>query len=132
MKTRPLNKEDKELIQLAKDLIKKLHSKRSSVAACLRTKNGRIFKGVNIFIEGSTPCSIDAEYVAIGTMIAEGVKGIDTIVAIHLENGKLSVIPPCGHCRQFISEFGNPWVIFNGKEKTRLSDLYPFEVKSDY
>ena len=130
MKLRDLAEQDLELVELARDLVKKRKSQISSVAAVLRTKNGRIFRGVNIEIEASAPCSICAEYAAIGTMVTEGEKAIDTIVAVSTS----SVLPPCGQCRQFIREFGNPFVIVEvggALKKAELSDLYPLPVVSD-
>jgi cytidine deaminase len=134
MKLFDLEKEDQELVDTAKNLIEKRRSKRSSVAAALRTKSGRVFVGVNIEIEASSPCSICAEYAAIGTMVTEGENKIETIVAINRRENGYRILPPCGKCRQFISEFGNPYVILemNGKlKKTRLSDLYPAPAVSD-
>jgi len=128
-----LTKQDLELVDKAKDLIGKRKSKRSSVAAALRTRNNRIFSGVNIEIECSAPCSICAEYAAIGTMVSEGEEEIETIVAFAYKNGG-RVLPPCGKCRQFISEFGDPHVIVQVDrklKKVRLSELYPLPVVSE-
>ena len=128
-----LSKQDLELIEKARDLIRKRKSKRSSVGAALRTSSDKVFCGVNIEIECSAPCSICAEYAAIGTMVSEGENEIQTIVAVS-SNRDYSVLPPCGKCRQFISEFGNPYVIVEvgGKlKKAKLSELYPLPVVSD-
>jgi len=133
MQFKNLTKRDLELVDEAKDLIEKRKSKRSSVAAALRTKNNRIFSGVNIEIECSAPCSICAEYAAIGTMVSEGEEQIETIVAFAYKNGG-RVLPPCGKCRQFISEFGDPDVIVQVDrklKKVRLSELYPLPVVSE-
>ena len=133
MQFKNLTKRDLELVDEAKDLIEKRKSKRSSVAAALRTKNNRIFSGVNIEIECSAPCSICAEYAAIGTMVSEGEEEIETIVAFAYKNGG-RVLPPCGECRQFISEFGDPDVIVQVDrklKKARLSELYPLPVVSE-
>ena len=129
-----LTPEDLELVEMAEDLIRKRESRLSSVAAVLRTRNGRVFSGVNIDIDCSAPCSICAEYAAIGTMVTEGETEIDTIVAVNLHDGGCSVLPPCGKCRQFISEFGNPYVIVEVEsklKKVRLSELYPLPVVSE-
>jgi len=133
MRFKDLTKRDLELVEKAKDLIDKRKSKRSSVAAVLRTKSNKTFHGVNIEIECSAPCSICAEYAAIGTMVSEGEEEIETIVAFAYKNGG-RVLPPCGQCRQFISEFGDPYVIVevNGElKKLRLSELYPLPVVSE-
>jgi homotetrameric cytidine deaminase len=127
-----LSKGDLELVEKAKELIRKRKSRRSSVASVLRTKNGRVFQGVNIEIACSAPCSICAEYAAIGTMVSEGEEEIDTIVAFAYKQGG-HVLPPCGKCRQFISEFGNPYVIVQVDrelKKAKLSELYPLPVVS--
>jgi cytidine deaminase len=127
-----LEKPDLELVEKARDLIAKRKSKWSSVASVLRTRSGKIFEGVNIEIECSAPCSICAEYAAIGTMVTEGEHKIETIVACSYKNGGY-VLPPCGKCRQFISEFGNPHVIVqvgHKLKKAKLSELYPLPVAS--
>jgi len=134
MKLEDLTSQDLELVEMAKDLISKRRSKISSVAAVLKTKNHRIFLGVNIEIECSAPCSICAEYAAIGTMVTEGEKEIDTIVEVNFWESGYSVLPPCGKCRQLISEFGNPYVIVDvegEKKKVRLGELYPMPVTSE-
>jgi cytidine deaminase len=127
-----LEKPDLELLEKAKDLIAKRKSKRSSVASVLHTRSGKIFEGVNVEIECSAPCSICAEYAAIGTMVTEGEQEIETIVAYSYKNGGY-VLPPCGKCRQFICEFGNPYVIVQVGQKlkkVKLSELYPLPVAS--
>jgi homotetrameric cytidine deaminase len=127
-----LTKQDLELVEKAKDLIRKRKSKRSTVAAALKTKSNRIFHGVNVEIGCSAPCSICAEYAAIGTMVSEGEDEIETIVAVSCKNN-YSVLPPCGKCRQFIREFGDPYVIVpaDGRlKKVKLSELYPLPVVS--
>lgn len=129
-----LAEKDLELVEKGKDLIKRRRSKISSVAAVLRTKNNKIFSGVNIEIECSAPCSICAEYAAIGTMVSEGEKEIEAIVAVSHWDDEYSVLPPCGKCRQFISEFGNPYVIVEVNQKlkkVKLSELYPLPVVSE-
>jgi len=128
-----LTKQDLELVEKARELIKKRISKWSTVAACLRTTNNQVFCGVNISIEGSEPCSICAEYAAIGTMVTAGEKEIKTIVAVAGKHNNV-ILPPCGKCRQFIGEFGNPEVIVpvNAEaKKTKLSELYPLPVISE-
>ncbi len=121
-----INKKDEELIHLAHKLIKKRQSKFCGVACVLKTKNKKIYTGVNIESLNSGPCSMCAEYPAIGQMYKEGEKDIDTIVAVTVD-GK--IIPPCGRCREIMRQFGNPYVILqkDGKPfKIKLSELIPF------
>ena len=120
-----LSKKDIELVKRTKKLIFKRKNKKSSVACCLITMEGKIFEGINIFIKKSAPCSMCAEYVAIGSMFTEGNYKIDCIVSVHQKNG---VIPPCGQCRQLISSFGNPYIIL-GDIKLKLSEIYIFQYK---
>jgi cytidine deaminase len=127
-----LSKPDLELVEKAKSLIAKRKSKRSSVASVLRTRGGKVFEGVNIDIECSAPCSICAEYAAIGTMVSQGEDEIETIVAYSYKKGGY-VLPPCGKCRQFIGEFGNPYVIVNVDrklKKVKFNEIYPLPVTS--
>lgn len=129
MKFDDLTEQDRNLVEVAREIIRKRKSKLSSVGAALITKTGMIFRGVDIDVEVSS-CSICAEYAAIGTIVSEGENVIDTIVAVDY---KEQIIPPCGKCREFISEFGNPYVIVEvgGKlKKSRLSDLYPLPWRS--
>ena len=129
MRAHRISAEDQLLINQALELAKKRRSERTSVAAVLKTKDKRVFQGVNIEVSGSAPSSFCAEYAAIGAMVAEGVSEILTIVAV---NGKKNlVLPPCGNCRQLLREFGNPYVILTirGRHvKVRLSELYPLQV----
>ena len=127
-----LTESDSGLVEEAKSLIAKRKSKRSSVASVLRTCTRKVFEGVNIDIDCSAPCSICAEYAAIGAMVSQGEDKIETIVAYSHKNGGY-VLPPCGKCRQFIAEFGNPYVIVKGDQKlkkVKLSELYPLPVAS--
>ncbi len=129
MRTHRLSTEDQWLIDQASKLAKKRKSERTSVAAVLRTKDGRVFQGVNIEVSGSAPSSFCAEYAAVGTMVSEGASEIVTIVAV---NGKKNIVlPPCGNCRQLLREFGNPYIILTirGRHvKVRLAELYPAQV----
>jgi len=129
MRTHPISAKDRLLIDQASKLAIMRRSERTSVAAVLKTKDKRIFQGVNIEVSGSAPSSFCAEYAAVGAMVSEGASQILTIVAV---NGKKNIVlPPCGNCRQLLREFGNPYVILTvrGRQvKVRLSELYPVQV----
>ena len=100
------------------------------MAAVLKAVDGRIFQGVNIEVKRSAPCSICAEYAAIRAMVTGGATRMDTIVAV---NGKKhAILPPCGNCRQLISEFGNPYILLKLKGRlvqTKLTGLYPIQIE---
>ena len=129
MRVRRISAEDRLLIERASELARRRRSERTSVAAVLKTKDQRIFQGVNIEVSGSAPSSFCAEYAAVGAMVSEGASEIQTIVAV---NGKKNaVLAPCGNCRQLLREFGNPYVILKlrGRHvKVRLAELYPVQV----
>lgn len=129
MRAHRISTEDHLLIERALELARRRMSERTSVAAVLKTKDKRVFQGVNIEVSGSAPCSFCAEYAAVGAMVSEGAFEILTIVAV---SGKKNVVlPPCGKCRQLLREFGNPYVILKlrGRHvKIRLAELYPVQV----
>ena len=52
-----ISTEDQLLIERASELAKRRMSERKSVAAALKTKDKRVFQGVNIEVSGSALCS---------------------------------------------------------------------------
>lgn len=95
-----ITKKDEELISIATEVARAnvdLFDDVSLVVGCaLRTKNGKIYKGVNI----KTSHSVCAEQVAIGQAFACGERKLDTLVAVKLnDDGKARVVSPCGLCR---------------------------------
>ena len=129
MKRVKLTASDNELIEHAKQVISNNYSGKepviSTVGSALRTKSGKIFKGVNMFITTSAPTSICAETSAIAQMISTRKENIDTIVSLWVDGNKWDVFSSCGACRHIISNFGNPWIIISKKQKIRLNELYP-------
>lgn len=76
------------------------------VAAAIQSADGRIWTGLHI---GTTVgrLSVCAEAVAFGRALLEGDGTIATAVAVRHpkpeeENRELSVVPPCGACREMI------------------------------
>ena len=129
-----LKKQDKELIEKAKEIIVKSApvnlKETGDVGAALITSKGNIYQGVCIGFEcGIGSC---AEYQAIGNMISNGEKEIKKIAAIWYDkkNKKYEVIPPCGKCREMIHQLGKKnWdaeVIVSENKKVILKDLLPF------
>ena len=123
-----LTDEDKELIKLTEEIIKKNYKKGKTlsfvVGASLIASSGEIYGGVNIESRGSPPTSICAEMGAVAQMVVSGERAIKTVVAVGGWKGA-GVIQPCGACRHILSQFGNPFVIINEKNKVKLLDLYP-------
>jgi homotetrameric cytidine deaminase len=92
------------------------------VGAALRGANGGIHVGTNVE-NAAYPQSQCAEASAIGAMIAAGETRI-TAVAVVAEN--IDVCPPCGGCRQRLSEFAGPETpVYMGSATTTLGALLP-------
>src|SRR4030095_9176035 len=70
------------------------------VGAAVRTKNGRVFTGVNVE-NAAYPQTMCAERIAIFKAVSEGEQEFDTIAVVTDNGGS-----PCGGCRQVMSEFG--------------------------
>ena len=99
---------------------------RFRVGAAVRTSGGGIVTGCNVenAAYGEALC---AERVAVAAAVAQGMKEFEEI-AIASESDDPS--PPCGSCRQTMSEFAPDLKVTsyarNGKNATwRLSDLLP-------
>lgn len=99
---------------------------RFRVGAAVRAIGGEIVTGCNVenAAYGEALC---AERVAVAAAVAQGMKEFDEI-AIASESDEPS--PPCGSCRQTMSEFAPDMTVTsyarNGKYATwRLSDLLP-------
>jgi len=106
------------------------------VGSALRLKDGAIVTGVNVE-NGSYGMTICAERSALVRAIAEYGPGI-RITAIAVANLNDAASPPCGACRQMLSEFTEPdaLVIFPATDGTRVlpfSEVFPliFELKTE-
>lgn len=96
------------------------------VGAALLGDDGSVAVGCNVE-NASYPACMCAERVAVGTMVARGVRRFDLLV---LATEAESPTPPCGFCRQVLAEFapGIPIVSFtrSGHEaRWTLADLLP-------
>ena len=107
------------------------------VSAVLVTKSGKIYTGVNIenASYGGTVC---AERVAIFKAVSEGEKEFEKIyLYVEDKNGKHPITPPCGICRQVMSEFSMDMdVIMIGDDDKKLiskvRDLLPHSFDNEY
>lgn len=101
------NKSFDELFQIAASTVNERQISRNSwagsVAAAILTDKGNVYTGVCI----DTPCSMGfcAEHAAIAAMVTAGETRITKCVAVLGRTGK--VIPPCGRCREFISQIND-------------------------
>ena len=97
------------------------------VGAAILSKGGKAFAGVNVenvaYPEGTC-----AEAGAIAAMVAAGET---EIIEAYVVADCPSPVPPCGGCRQKLSEFAGPDVVItlattDGQEQTyKMSDLLP-------
>jgi len=124
-----------DLFEAAREAMKFAHAPYSKfpVGAAIRADDGRIYTGANIE-NLSFPQGWCAEPTAIGCMIMGGGK---TIIEMAVIAEKLALCPPCGGCRQKISEFASADTkIFLcdevGVQKTMTMDeLLPLSFKTD-
>jgi len=123
-----------ELLQAADAVMRQAYAPYSGfrVGAALRGADGAIHTGANVenASYSQTQC---AEASAIGAMIAAGQQRI-TAVAIVAE--RLEHCPPCGGCRQRLSEFAGPQTpVYLGRpgaepRTTTLGELLPLAFES--
>ncbi|MBD2814561.1 cytidine deaminase [Xenorhabdus sp. Flor] len=99
------------------------------VAAVIQSGSGHIYTGINI----DTACSMGfcAEHGAIADMIKHRETRIVKIIAV---NQYGNIIPPCGRCREFISQINKENThakVKVGKEQIlSLGELLPFDWKN--
>ena len=97
-----------------------------SVAAAILTNSGNIYTGICI----ETACSMGfcAEHAAAAAMLTAGESHIVKMVAI---NKRGNILPPCGRCREFISQLNNhnieAEVLINRQRAVKLIDLLPYD-----
>ena len=104
---------------------------RFRVGAALLTKSGRIFTGCNVenVSFSATNC---AERTAVFKAVSEGEKEYEAI-ALNGDNG--DYLPPCGICRQVLSEFCEPdipIIICDGSDScynAELAELLPYSFQ---
>lgn len=107
------------------------------VGAALLTEEGRIYTGVNVE-NASYPVGICAERSAFSAAVSAGERNFSAIAII---GGKGNILPkqycpPCGMCRQFMSEFaGSDFTVIFAKNEDdyrlyKLSELLPRSFNS--
>ena len=118
----------KKMIELAQSAMKNSYSPYShfKVGACLKTVNGKYFVGTNIE-NSSYGASMCAERSAISCAISSGEKNFEAITIVSSGD---DFCPPCGICRQVLSEFGDDIKVVLAKSPQdyvvyTLSELLP-------
>lgn len=78
-----------------------------AVGAALLCKDGSIYRGCNIE-NASFGATLCAERTAFGKAISEGHDDFAAIAIVGGKGEELQFCPPCGICRQFMTEFCSP------------------------
>ena len=93
-----------ELITTATELLRKKYSPPiHSVAAALKSSNGKIITAVNIDHFLGFVC---AETAALAIGINQGIYNFDEIVAVRMsDDGKIEIVDMCGKCRQIFHDY---------------------------
>jgi cytidine deaminase len=100
---------NRELIEAALDSLHPLRRddgvKFGNVSAAVASRSGRIYQGVNLFTPAGA-AQICAEKMAFGAMATAGEYEAAKVVAVWRPQGghDAHVVPPCGWCREFISQ----------------------------
>lgn len=119
---------NEQLIQKAKSVVKSRKIKHEytvgDVGCALVTDKGNTYLGV--CIDTCSGMGFCAEHSAIAAMVTHGEHQIKKIVAVS-EDGK--ILPPCGRCREFISQIHeeniNAEVIVGKNKVMKLKKLLP-------
>ncbi|MBR3634618.1 MAG: cytidine deaminase [Lachnospiraceae bacterium] len=132
--------ENKELVELAIKARKMSYSPYSGfcVGAALETASGEVFTGCNIENAAYGPSNC-AERTAFFKAVSEGVREFKRIAIVGAPKDEdiTSFCPPCGVCRQVMSEFCDKdsfsVVLYNGKEirTYTLGELLPLAFELD-
>jgi len=118
------------LLQSARDILRRAYAPYSGfkVGAAILTHEGKIFTGCNVE-NASYGLTICAERSAIFTAVANSEGGKLALRAVAVVNEKEVPCPPCGACRQVISEFGMDTIVLfkseAGYQELTISDLLP-------
>lgn len=103
------------------------------VGAALMTQSGRVFTGTNVE-NRSYSGTVCAERVAVFKAVSVGECDFTALAVIGLDYGEF--LPPCGICRQVISEFGKDITIIMAKKNRdyivkNISELLPYDSLDD-
>lgn len=103
------------------------------VASALRAGDGTVYTGINIKARARF-ADVCGEVAALSAMVGSGRRDPEVIVAIWTDGaGGYDLMPPCGRCRELISDFdASTWVIVGTLEqpfKVRVADLLPLRPR---
>ncbi|BAK37036.1 putative deaminase [Microlunatus phosphovorus NM-1] len=125
---------NRELIDAALESLHPLRRddgvKFGNVSAAVASSNERIYRGVNLFTPAGA-AQICAEKMAFGAMATAGEYVAAKVVAVWRPRGgdDAHVVPPCGWCREFISQLAptghETMVVLGEQECVPVSQLLP-------
>jgi cytidine deaminase len=96
-----------------------------TVGAALETASGEVFAGV--CVDTASSLGFCAEHAAAAAMLTAGQSIVVRMVAVNRHG---AVLPPCGRCREFISQLdvanGDTLVMVDAGTTIALRDLLPF------
>ena len=99
------------------------------VSAALLTESGRVYTGV--CIDTSSSMGFCAEHAAAAAMVTAGESRVVKMVAVNWDG---RILPPCGRCREFISQLheANPSaeVLVETGTIVTLRELLPFDWRA--
>lgn len=141
MQKKPLTAEDEKLVAAAMDAVKQPVNQIDGVlpalvGAALRMDDGEIITSLNLIADVHS-ISMCAEPQAIAQANRRTKNKTVAIVAVYHQPGhEPRVIPPCGRCREIITDFVDGDVILRDPGspelyKVRAGDLLPFKYR-DY
>lgn len=135
----PFENKDIDLLNNAIELINLRYKYRQHhVSAAIRSYDGTIVKGLHMdtIVRRAAIC---AEAVVLGMAVTQGVRNLETIVAVRHsspnEKSRLvEVVSPCGFCRELLMEYAdNIKVIIDRGDgmlvKCKISDLLPHKYR---
>ncbi|MGP4071909.1 cytidine deaminase [Piscibacillus sp. B03] len=124
-----------QLVKEAKSMLSQAYVPYSNfpVGAALLTKNGKLYKGCNIE-NAAYPVACCAERTAIFKAVSEGEREFEALAVIA---NTTRPVPPCGSCRQVMSEFFDPemTVYISNKDQevkeVKVKELLPFSFNQE-
>ena len=128
------------LAEMAKEAMTMAYAPYSDyyVGAALLTKEGRVYTGCNIENSAYSPTNC-AERTAFFKAVSEGERDFEAIAVVGGYKGKIEgIFPPCGVCRQVMTEFCRAdefdviLVRKDGYDVKKLCELLPFGFDKDY
>jgi cytidine deaminase len=136
-----LNAQDIEVLKQAIEASDRLYVPGiQEVGAAVCTTTGQIFSGIH-FETATGFATVCGEIAAICCMVSAGHRDLETIAAVWRDpNGGHYVLPPCGRCREVISDFNRDarvivttlqdhWDVaaIDRPGKVRIADLLPLK-----